>query len=147
VLLRPAKALWFEVLVARKDLASALASLAAGGEVELESQQQESVAELAPRWRAMLDEYRRLAQRFALYWPPASGAFEPNAEPETIGSAALTRLRAWAVVADPLIIQLQQLTHERIELIYLQRLLAQSGASLAPLDLVLNAGPVLAGRI
>jgi len=147
VLLRPVKALWFEVLVARRDLPSALASLAAGGEVELESQEQASAAQLAPRLRAMLEEYGHLAQRFGIYWPPAASAFEPAAEPESIGAGALTRLRAWAAVADPLVTQMQQLAHERIELTYLRRLLSQARAPLPPLDRILNAGPVLAGRI
>jgi len=147
VLLRPVNAQWFEMLVARKDLASALACLAVAGEVELESQRQGSIAELAPRLRAVLDEYGHLLQRYGSYWPPAATAFEPNAEPDAIAATALGRLHAWAKAADPLITQLQKLQHERTELEYLQRLLSQSQAPLPDLDLLLNVGPPLAGRI
>jgi V/A-type H+-transporting ATPase subunit I len=147
MLLRPVNAHWFEMLVARNDLASALACLAAGGEVELESQHQASAAELAPRLQAVLDTYGSLAQRYGSYWPPASSAFEAHAEPESIAAAALQHLQSWATAADPLIAQLQKLQHERTELVYLEQLLSQARAPLPDLELLFNAGPVLAGRI
>jgi len=135
------------MLVARNDLASALAYLAAGGEVELESQYQASAAELAPRLRAMLDEYGHLRQRYGHYWLPATTAFERNAEPEAVAAGALRQLQAWAAAAEPLIVQLQKLQHERVELVYLERLQSQSAMSLPPLDVLLDSGPALAGRI
>jgi V/A-type H+/Na+-transporting ATPase subunit I len=138
---------WFELLVARNDLASALAYLAVSGEVELESQREASAAQLAPRLRAMLDEQGRLAQRYGHYWPPATTAFERNVEPEVVAAGALTHLQAWAVVAEPLIVQLQTLQHERIELVYLEQLESRAAMPLPPLDVLLDAGPALAGRI
>jgi V/A-type H+-transporting ATPase subunit I len=148
VSLRPANAVWFAMLVAREDLASALARLASSGEVELESQQPASLAEMVPRLRPALDEYGRLAQRYASYWPnPSSGSAEPKTELEAIATQALEHLRAWAQAADPLVAELQKLEHERTELAYLERLLLQSTAPLPAFDLLVNAGPVLAGRI
>ena len=148
MLLRPVNAVWFEMLIARSDLASALGCLAAGGDVELESQSQGSVTDLLPRLRVALDEYGRLAQRYASYWPnPPGASAEPHAEPEAISAAALEHLHAWAVVADPLITELQRLQHERTELAYLERLLSQSCAPLPAFNRLFNAGPVLAGRI
>lgn len=148
LLLRPVNAAWFEMLVARYDLAPALACLAAGGEVELESQRQASAAVLAPRLRAVLEEFGSLAQRYAGYWPPPSdSAAASHAEPEEIAVGALERLRAWAAAADPLITQLQKLQHEGTELGYLERLLSQSRVPLPDFNVLINAGPVLAGRI
>jgi V/A-type H+-transporting ATPase subunit I len=147
MLLRPVNAVWFEMLVARNDLTSTLACVAVSGEAELETQQPASAAEIAPRLRAVLDEYGHLAQRYGSYWPDASTAFEPNAEPEAIARAALARMQAWAVAADPLIVQLQKLQHERTELGYLERLLSQSAAPLPALNLLISAGPVLVGGI
>ena len=148
MLLRPVNAVWFEMLIARNDLAPALGCIAAGVDVELESQSQGSVADIMPRLRAALDEHRRLAQRYASYWPiPSSLPGEPHAEPEAISVAALERLHAWAAVADPLITQMQKLQHERRELAYLERLLAQSPVPLPAFDLLFNAGPVFSGRI
>jgi len=150
LLLRPASAVWFEMLVARTDLASALGCLAAGGDVELESQVHGSVSDLLPRLRTALDEYGRLTQRYASYWPgsPISAAdAEPREEIEAISAAALEHLHAWAAAADPLIAQLQKLQHERIELAYLERLFSQAPAPLPAFNLLFNAGPVLAGRI
>ena len=136
------------MLVARHDLATALACLAVGGDVELESQRQASAAVLAPRLRAVLDDFARLAQHYASYWPQASdSAAAPHAEPEAIAAAALERLHAWAAEADALITQLQKLQHEGTELGYLQRLLSQSRVPLPDFNLLFNAGPVLSGRI
>ena len=85
VLLRPVNAVWFEMLIARNDLASAVGCLASGGDVELESQSHGSVADLVPRLRSALDEYGRLAQRYASYWPnPSAPSAEPRAEAEAI---------------------------------------------------------------
>jgi len=148
VLLRPVDAVWFEMLIARNDLASALGCLASGGDVELESQSHGSVAALVPRLLAALDEHGRLAQRYASYWPsPSLSSAEPHAEPEAISAAALERLHAWATAADPLITELQELQHERAELAYLERLLSQSRAPLPAFNLLFNVGPVLAGRV
>jgi V/A-type H+-transporting ATPase subunit I len=148
VLLRPVNAVWFEMLIARNDLASAVGCLASGGDVELESQSHGSVADLVPRLRSALDEYGRLAQRYASYWPnPSAPSAEPRAEAEAIAAAALEHLHAWAAAADPLIAELQKVQHERTELAYLARLLSQSRAPLPAFSLLFNAGPVLAGRI
>jgi hypothetical protein len=148
VWLRPVNAVWFEMLIARNDLVSALGCLASGGDFELESQSHSSVADLVPRLRAALDEYGRLAQRYASYWPnPSVFSADPHAEAEAISAAALESLHAWATAADPLITELQKLQHERTELAYLRRLLSQSRAPLPVFNLLVNAGPVLAGRI
>jgi V/A-type H+/Na+-transporting ATPase subunit I len=148
LLLRPIKAVWFEMLISRNDLASALGCLASGGDVELESQSHGSVAELMPRLRSALDEHGRLAQRYASYWPNQSVSLaDPHTEPEAIAAAALEHLHAWATAAHPLITELQKLQHERTELAHLERLLSQSCASLPAFNLLLNAGPVLSSRI
>jgi len=148
VLLRPGNAVWFEMLIARKDLASTLECLASNGDVELESQRQGSVADVLPRLRSALDEYGRLAQRYASYWPhPRVSPATAHAEPEAMSGAALQSLRAWAAAADAVITELQKLEHERTELAYLERLLAQSPVPLPSFDLLFNAGPRLDGRI
>ncbi|MFI4896187.1 MAG: hypothetical protein ACHP9W_07685, partial [Steroidobacterales bacterium] len=72
--LRPATARWFELLIARDELGVALQRLAATGEVELQAHSDTSAATLLPVLRAAVDEYKRLAQRYAEFWPPASGA-------------------------------------------------------------------------
>jgi len=147
-LLRPVNAVWFELLISRDDVASALRCIASGGDAELESQRHGTVGELVPHLRPALEEFGRLAQRYASYWPSQLGsAIEPHAEPEVISVAALEHLRAWAVAADPLVTELQKLEHERTELGYLERLLSQSQAVLPALNLLFDAGPVLAGRI
>jgi V/A-type H+-transporting ATPase subunit I len=114
MLLRPANATWFELLTGREEMASILRCLAATGEVELESHGDVSAAHLMPALRSVVEEYRHLAQRYATYWPPAAtNRAERRGGLEEVASAALVQLRAWAAAADPLIVRLQQLSHER----------------------------------
>ena len=145
--LRPATARWFELLIARDELGVALQCLAATGEVELQAHSDTSAATLLPVLRAAVDEYKRLAQRYAEFWPPPSAAMVQGArEPEEIPAAALTRLRAWAAAADPVIDRLQKLAHERAELQLLERLLSAAGDELPDLHIFAQAGPILASR-
>ena len=58
--LRPAMAKWFEVLIPRDELTSALQCLADTGEVELQAHSDTSAAALLPALRAAVDEYKRL---------------------------------------------------------------------------------------
>lgn len=147
MLLRPASAKWFELLTAREELASVLRCLAATGQIELQSHTDVSAAHLLPALRVVLDEYKRLAQRYAQYWPaPAGAPVDRQREPAEIAHSALKQLQSWAAVADPLIARLQQLAHERSELDLLRGLLSQAVAGLPDLSLFGHAGPVLASR-
>ena len=148
MLLRPGNAVWFEMLIARDDLVSTLRCFAAGGHVELESHSVGSAAQLLPKLRAALGEYRRLVARYARYLPSASAlSADPHAEPEAISDAALGHLRAWAAAADPLILQVHKLQHEREELAPLEQLLSQARVPLPDFDLLHSAGPLFASRI
>ncbi|MGO9424344.1 MAG: hypothetical protein ACLP6Z_03085 [Steroidobacteraceae bacterium] len=144
--LRPAMAKWFELLVAREELASALQCLADTREVELQAHSDTSSAALLPALRVAVDEYRRLAHRYALYWPSSRTHAERALEPEAIAAAALQRVRSWSAVADPLIDRLQTLARERSDLQLLERLLSQAGVELPDLHSLAHAGPVLASR-
>lgn len=145
--LRPEAAKWFELMLARDELAVALQCLAVSGEVELQAHSDPSAATLLPALRASVDEYKRLAQRYAQFWPPPSrGATQRAREPEQIPAAALKQLRSWAADADSIIDRLQKLTRERAELQLLEELLSESGSELPDLHLFAQAGPVLASR-
>jgi len=145
--LRPAMAKWFEVLIPRDELTSALQCLADTGEVELQAHSDTSAAALLPALRAAVDEYKRLSRRYGEYWPQASRALAQGArEPEEIASVALRQLRSWALEVDPLIDRLQNLAHERSALQLLERLLSQPGGELPDPRLFAQAGPVLASR-
>jgi hypothetical protein len=97
--------------------------------------------------RAAVDEYRRLAQRYAAWWPPPTIVAAQGARaPEDIAAAALKQLRSWAADADPVIGRLQILEHERAELELLEPLLTAARAELPDLHTFTQAGPVLASR-
>ena len=148
MLLRPQNANWFELLTARDELVPTLRTLGMTGRVELQSHSDLSAAHLLPALRSAIDEYRRLAHRYSSYWPaPASAPTERRLEPDQIASGALKQLRVWVASADPLIVSLQQLMHERSELELLRPLLTQSRAALPNLGLFGRLGPVLTSRI
>lgn len=148
MLLRPACANWFELLTERDALTPVLRCLAATGRVELQAHTHVTTTHLLPALRASLDEYRRLEQRYAIYWPPAVRDTEAQPlEPPALAAQALEHLRAWARAADPIIVRLQQLEHERSDLTLLQPLLATDAAALPNLELFAGAGPLLASRI
>jgi len=145
--LRPVTARWFELLIARNELNAALQILAATGAVELQAHSNASAAPLLPVLRTAVDEYKRLAQRYREFWPPADGvAAQCTREPEEIPAAALRQLRAWAAEADPVIDRLQMLAQERAELERLQPLLAVTAGVLPNLHLFSLAGPILNSR-
>jgi V/A-type H+-transporting ATPase subunit I len=145
--LRPAQARWFELLISRDELGVALQSLAATGAVELQAHSDTAAATLLPVLRAAVDEYRRLAQRYAAWWPPPTIVAAQGARaPEDIAAAALKQLRSWAADADPVIGRLQILEHERAELELLEPLLTAARAELPDLHTFTQAGPVLASR-
>ena len=149
MVLRARAARWFELLTAREELAGVLRCLAATGAVELESHTDVSAAHVLPQLRAALDEYRRLAQRYAQYWPApvdASARPEQHRAPEELAEAALRQLRTWVATAEPLVERLRQLAFERAELVPLEQLLSEPELALPDLALFAAAGPVLASR-
>jgi len=147
-MLRPGSATWFELLTTREALAPVLRCLAATGQIELQAHTAVSAPHLLPALRVTLDEYRRLAQRYAQYWPSRAAApADPQHEPQEIGTQALQRLRDWAASADPLIARLQQLTHEQLELGLVRELLSEPGLQLPDLGRFAQAGPLLASRL
>ncbi len=150
MVLRAVGARWFELLTAREELSAVLRCLAATGVVELQSHADVSGAHVLPLLRAVLDEYRQLAQRYAPYWPAPNGtsvaAEERHRAPEELADAALQRLRAWTIAAGPLVERLRQLAYERSELAPLEQLLSQPKLSFPDLAHLSNCGPVLASR-
>ncbi|MGB5104440.1 MAG: hypothetical protein WBO04_14150 [Steroidobacteraceae bacterium] len=148
MILRPVTASWFELLTSREELGVTLECLAATGLVQLQSYSQSESRLALPDLRNTLVEYEALARRYATFWPKAQ-VRPPSPDRELLEAprAALERLRAWAVDADPLIAELQSLAQSREDNALLQRLEAESGAALPRLDHVAGAGPVLAGRV
>ena len=98
--LRPAAANWFELLVVRDDLATAMDVLAKSGHVELQDYGETPAPVPLLECRDLLEEYADLERRFERYWPPAK-AHDPDerAEPYAMLQDALRRLRAWAGAA------------------------------------------------
>jgi V/A-type H+/Na+-transporting ATPase subunit I len=149
--LRPALARWFELLVVRQELSGVLRTLAATGQVELQGgissfRDPLATAALLPALRAAVDEYRRLGEHYAPFWPAPVVPKQSARNLEDIPRSALDRVRAWASQADPLIARLQHLANECSELERLRGLLSAPSETLPNLALFGAAGPVLAGR-
>ena len=82
----------------------------------------------------MLDDYETLARRYAPWWPTAE-LRKVDAEHAVIEApqSALRQLRAWAVVAESIVAELEAISVERSELDALTRLCtaAQGGTAAA----------------
>ncbi len=145
--LRPATASWFELLTSREELGAALDCLAGTGAVQLQAYSQSEQRLALPDLRAVLAEYETLARRYGHFWP-RSGASRPGPQHALLEApvAALETVRAWAAEADPLIAELEGLAQSSENARLLGQLARYGGETLARLDRVARAGPVLAGR-
>ena len=102
--LRPSAANWFEMLVLRDDLTTAIDTLARSSRVELESHGESRTPLLMPACRDLLGEFDELRQRFERYWPPARHhEHDERQEPQQMLDGALRRLRGWASDAQDLV--------------------------------------------
>ena len=151
MLLRPAPATWFELLVVRDELPHTLQVLAATRQVQLQGPASASALTgtgggLLPAMRSALDQYRRLAERYAPFWPLATASTGPGRRIDEVPRAAIERLQSWSKDADPLIARLQQLASENSELARLRGLLSVPSEPLPNLSLFGAAGPLLASR-
>jgi V/A-type H+-transporting ATPase subunit I len=145
--LRPASASWFELLTSREELGAALDCLAATGSVQLQAHSQAEQRLALPDLRTTLADYETLARRYGHFWPRAETCRPgPSHELLEAPAEALATVQTWAVAADPLIAELEALAQSAEDTELLADLQARSGDSLARLDQLARAGPVLAGR-
>lgn len=144
---RPVPARWFELLVARSDLARAVEALAATGAIELEQRSETVTQARLPDFGARIEEYRHLFARYHPYWP-AEPAPAPSAG--LVGerlARALAQIHAWRQEADPVIQQLEALQAEQSDLALLAELLEHGAADEALLARLAASGAVLTGRL
>jgi V/A-type H+-transporting ATPase subunit I len=146
--LRSATARWFELLTSREELGAALDCLARTRTVELQAYSRAESRLPLGDLKRVLDEFESLARRFRPWWPAALPC-TVNAEHALLDApqAALGKLRAWAIAAEPVVAELEALALERTEIGTLERLSAIAGPALPRLDRMASAGPVLASRI
>lgn len=147
-MMRPQPARWFEILVARDDVARLLEALAATGATELEARNATglpgTLADLTP----LLRTYADLAQRYHGYWPESclrTGAW-PEPPVQTL-VRCLAHLREWAAEAEPVIVDLQAHEAERAELLMWERLLGACRESAFDLSHAVDVKPPLCARV
>ena len=141
--LRPTTANWFELLVLRDDLTSAIDALARSSKVELQSHGVSPAPLLMPECRDMLGEFDQMLQRYERYWP-AARRHEPDQrlEPQQMLDNAMRRLRAWSSEARDVVQHIETLTARVSDLQIVLPLLKQERPSL-DLSRFVNAGPML----
>ncbi len=114
--LRPASASWFELLVMRDDLATAMKVLASSRRVELESHGEARAPLLMPECRELLEEFEELERAYRHHWPPpAPNRKGKSGEPYDMLLDALGRLRRWAGDASDVVEDIERLTGRREE--------------------------------
>lgn len=148
MMLRTVAAQWFELLTSRDELSAALDCLARTQSVQLQAYSQTESRLPMRDLRTVLDDYETLARRFAPWWPAAE-LHKVDAEHAVIEApqSALRQLREWAVVAEPVVAELEAISVERSELDALTRLCTAAQTALPRLDRMAQAGPVLGSRI
>ncbi|MDE2148456.1 MAG: ATPase [Gammaproteobacteria bacterium] len=117
--LRTLPAHWFELLVPRPQLPQALDLLARSGQIELEARPADGWSPIAVgRLQPMLIRAQALQKRFAALWPAAQAAAQraPPAPAEARLSAAIQRLEAWRLAAEPQVNAVERVDAERGEL-------------------------------
>ncbi len=141
--LRPAPASWFEMLLLRDDLTTAIDALARSSKVELQSHGESPASLLVHECRDMLAEFDELLQRYERYWP-AARRHEPDErlEPQQMLDDAMRRLRAWTADADDVVRRMETLTGEVSDLRIVLPLLTEAQSPL-DLSLFVQAGPML----
>ena len=147
-MIRPKPARWFELLVARDDATLALEALAGTGAVELEARPTAVLPAALADIRPLLRQFVELSLRYHAYWPgdhcQASAFPEP---PVATLERSLTRIRAWAVDAEPVIQQLQRGESERAELARWRHVLDALATSNVDFAQTVNAGPLVQVRL
>jgi V/A-type H+/Na+-transporting ATPase subunit I len=149
MILRPAKARWFELLTPREDLTGALQTLAGTQAVELQAHSEVPSPLALPDLRGALEEFVELSRSYAAFWPRALlrvGTHKARS-PKQIFDNAMQTLRQWCADAQPLIRRIQSLDNDRADLTLLQVLVADGAGSLPEVDLLSQAGPVLGSTI
>jgi|GEM_PF-223378 len=124
--LRPRRARWFEVVVARDDAFLALEALAGAGCIEIEWHATEGLLASTPAAAAaQLRQYTDLARRYGRFWPPARIQLGADARaPVDALAQALATLSDWAQAAEPAIAELQSNAASRSDLELADRALA-----------------------
>jgi V/A-type H+-transporting ATPase subunit I len=147
-MLRPLQTRWFEMLVAREDLAAAVGVLAASGRVELETATEVRVAVCPQHLQAGMDAYRRLARRYGAYWPatPMKAALH-SASPQKVLDSGVATLQAWERQAAARIQELEHCTAEQAALRLVQKLVTHLREPLPDFALLERAGPAVAARL
>jgi V/A-type H+/Na+-transporting ATPase subunit I len=144
--IRPRTARWFELLAPTGELATAVEALARSGAAQIETRRDAPPLEEIAVLRHSLDEYDRVRLRYGPYLPTDDLRASPGGAPAAVIEDALARLAAWAKCADPLIVRLEALEHERTEGALWRELLQASPESLPELDELASVGPTLAVR-
>ncbi|HMA98047.1 MAG TPA: V-type ATPase 116kDa subunit family protein [Wenzhouxiangella sp.] len=146
--LRPGTAFWFELLVPRVDLARTLARVAETHTVELETEQQPDQPFELPGLSAAVAEFEDLERRLARWWPKAClPSLDRAFDPLDAMKDALTRLRAWATEAEPLIDEAERCEIELGRLEEFERLVAGDNDRLPDFGRLAEIGPILSARL
>jgi V/A-type H+-transporting ATPase subunit I len=142
--LRPAQASWFEVLVLRDELTTAIDALARSASVELQSHGEASVPLMLPECRDMLGEFVELRRRYERYWPePCRHDPDERLEPHSMLADAIQRIRAWTKDAREPVERFESLISEADGLRVVLSLLTESDPP-PDLSMFRAAGPMLA---
>jgi V/A-type H+-transporting ATPase subunit I len=146
--LRPAQAVWFELLTTHDELTDTLQALAHTGTIELElyenTRQEMDLQDL----QARLHEFARLKRKYHFLWPaPDTGMSPFSGSPGDILDKALVCLTDWEKQARPKIQRLEVVKSRLMDLRLLQDFLTNNEASALDFQLLSTTGPNIVARL
>jgi V/A-type H+-transporting ATPase subunit I len=147
--MRPHRASWFELLTSREELGGVLQCLARSGIVELETYSDISQPEWLPEMQEVLQQFKTLSDRYQQYWPePAPAPDHHQRTDSDSGKQVMRSLLEWSALAEPLVVESQQLGAE-LELLQLLRQWLENVPpdALPNMGLLHAAGPVIGVRL
>lgn len=148
MILKPRVAQWFELLVPRDSLATALTLLSRTRAVELQARSDLAGPQPTPEMATMLARFRELQGRFGTWWPePALDGASAAIEPHQRLRLALQPIEDWVARAEPVVTTLESLETELVQLDRLQRYFELAGAQAPRPDMLAGAGPHLRARL
>ncbi|MBT8082637.1 MAG: hypothetical protein KJO56_09465 [Gammaproteobacteria bacterium] len=146
--IRPSPARWFELLVARDDLAASVDVLAHASLVELEARGEPAATEIDADSRELFEEFETLKHRYGVVWPaPRAIAPAERVEPGVLMAHAIARLRRWSGEAAATVERLRDLWRERDDLVLVETLFRDASEQLPDLERLAGAGPMLEVRL
>jgi len=146
--LRPAQAVWFELLLTHDEVSDTLQALAHTGTIELELYEHRQEEMDLQDLQARLHEFATLRRQYQPFWPaPDTGMSPFTGSPGDIVDTAMACLADWEKEAGSRIQQLEVVRSRLTDLGLVQDFLSNDECTELDFQLLTTSGPTLTARL